>query len=286
MTSSNAIVILPTPTAEELEGIELYGDQFSTAEISRWFADEAEAYAQMQASGETGRGGEEYSHLHRYHAASLLNHHSDGGTLLALGPGDGDELVAFARTGTWRIVAVESSAALRAMLIHRFPGITVFPADTLGTLPVADGSVDLFVSLGVLHHIPNVSHVLAEVARVLRPGGSAILREPASAMGDWSSPRRGCTRHERGITLEWIKRSLAATTLRFAEPARPCLFRPWIRLAQRLGIDPLSPAGVRVDSLLATATRWNTRYRKRHWWERIAPGAYIYLLRNDTGGTG
>jgi ubiquinone/menaquinone biosynthesis C-methylase UbiE len=30
----------------------------------------------------------------------------------------------------------------------------------------------------VLHHIPNVEHVLAELARVLTPGGLALIREP------------------------------------------------------------------------------------------------------------
>ncbi|NUP72440.1 MAG: class I SAM-dependent methyltransferase [Gemmatimonadaceae bacterium] len=287
MTSSSSRVTtsLPAPTPAELDGIELYGDHFSPAEVSRWFADEAEAYAQMQQTGETGRGGEEYSHLHRYHAASVLTRHSEGGTLLALGPGDGDELETFARSGKWRIFAVEASATLRAELTRRFPGITVLSADTLGTLPVPDASIDLFMAFGVLHHIPNVSKVLREIARVLRAGGSAILREPGSAMGDWRGHRQGCTAHERGMTLGWMERSVAATTLRFAEPARPCLFRPWIRIAQRLGVDPLSPVGVRVDSWLATVTRWNARYRRRHWWDRFAPGAYIYLLRKEEGGT-
>ena len=42
-----------------------------------------------------------------------------------------------------------------------------------GALPVADGHFDLATCFGVLHHVPNVSAVVAELARCLRPGEKA-----------------------------------------------------------------------------------------------------------------
>ncbi len=42
-------------------------------------------------------------------------------------------------------------------------------------LPLADGSVDLVVTRGVLHHLPDVVGALADWRRVLRPGGAVVV---------------------------------------------------------------------------------------------------------------
>ncbi len=44
-------------------------------------------------------------------------------------------------------------------------------------LPFADASVGLVWCIHVLHHLPEPALVLAEVARVLRPGGALVLAE-------------------------------------------------------------------------------------------------------------
>lgn len=44
-----------------------------------------------------------------------------------------------------------------------------------GRLPLADGSVDLVVTRGVLHHLPDPAAALAEWRRVLRPGGAVVV---------------------------------------------------------------------------------------------------------------
>lgn len=52
-----------------------------------------------------------------------------------------------------------------------------------GWLPLADGSVDLVVTRGVLHHLPDVVGALAEWRRVLRPGGAVVVvSEPTAAV--------------------------------------------------------------------------------------------------------
>jgi ArsR family transcriptional regulator len=47
----------------------------------------------------------------------------------------------------------------------------------LETLPLADGSVDLAIAMLMLHHLPDVPAALAEVRRVLRPGGKLLVVE-------------------------------------------------------------------------------------------------------------
>jgi ubiquinone/menaquinone biosynthesis C-methylase UbiE len=67
-----------------------------------------------------------------------------------------------------------------------------------GTLPFPDGTFDLITFSGVLHHIPNVSYVVGELARVVTPDGYLLLREPIHSMGDWRGPRRGLTKKNAG----------------------------------------------------------------------------------------
>ncbi len=50
-----------------------------------------------------------------------------------------------------------------------------FRRGDVGALPVADGTLDFAVSTLSLHHWPNPSLGLAEIHRVLRPGGQVLL---------------------------------------------------------------------------------------------------------------
>ena len=73
--------------------------------------------------------------------------------------------------------------------------------DVSGVMPFNDNSFDLVTCFGVLHHIPNVSFVISEVFRVLKQGGTFLLREPIVSMGDWTKKRGNLTKNERGIPL-------------------------------------------------------------------------------------
>ncbi|UZJ25633.1 class I SAM-dependent methyltransferase [Rhodococcus antarcticus] len=52
------------------------------------------------------------------------------------------------------------------------------------TIPYEDDSFDLVVGHAVLHHIPDVQKTLAEVLRVLRPGGRFVFAGEPTTIGD------------------------------------------------------------------------------------------------------
>lgn len=265
---------LPPPTPDELAGRALYGDSLDPAGIAQWFASEQQAYfdlADDYANNPTGA-------VHRHHA---LPHLPPGRfpTALALGAADGGEYGAF--TGlVERFIAVEpgrgfwrdSIAGARAE--YRMP-------TTLGTLDLPDASLDLACAFGVLHHIPNVSAVLRELARALKPGAPLVLREPIASLGDFRVPRPGLTAHERGIAHALMDTMLDQAGFALAHKSFANL-PPLQVLARRAGMKRPwdSPAFVAVDALLSRAMAWNARYWRPRLRDKLAPAtAYWVALR-------
>ena len=61
--------------------------------------------------------------------------------------------------------------------VDRFDPAADIQAD-LGDLPLHDGEIDVVITSHVLEHIPDDRRAMAELARVLRPGGTAIVMVP------------------------------------------------------------------------------------------------------------
>ncbi len=61
--------------------------------------------------------------------------------------------------------------------VQRLPSLNLVCGDIFA-LPFEGETFDLVVANSVLHHLPDVARATAEIARVLRPGGFYIGREP------------------------------------------------------------------------------------------------------------
>jgi ubiquinone/menaquinone biosynthesis C-methylase UbiE len=59
------------------------------------------------------------------------------------------------------------------------PGADFIEAD-VSSLSLPDASFDLVVDFGILHHVPNWRDALAEIHRVLRPGGEFLFEDLSS----------------------------------------------------------------------------------------------------------
>ncbi len=100
-------------------------------------------------------------------------------TVADLGCGDGPLFVALAREGfiapTKSVYAVDLEADRLARVTARFPWIQAVtrPADHVPEIP--DASLDLVCTTMVMEHVPDERAYLAEIERVLRPGGRAYV---------------------------------------------------------------------------------------------------------------
>ena len=90
-----------------------------------------------------------------------------------LGCGSGDVLGALARVRTIDAVGVDLSTAAADLAARRFPSLTWVVANADRRLPLADGSVDLVLSIHGRRHA-------RECGRVLKPGGFLIAAVPAA----------------------------------------------------------------------------------------------------------
>jgi ubiquinone/menaquinone biosynthesis C-methylase UbiE len=114
-----------------------------------------------------------------------------GERVLEVGVGLGTDFVQFARAGaelTGIDLTDSAVAAVRERLALEGLDADLRVADA-ESLPFADGEFDLVYSWGVLHHTPDTERALAEVRRVLRPGGEAKVmlysRRSWVALGVW-----------------------------------------------------------------------------------------------------
>jgi SAM-dependent methyltransferase len=255
-------------------GRELYGDDFSASDIQRWFADEEHGYADLE-------GSERESHAYGYHAFNGLHGFSrlpatrQFQHALGFGSNFGDELTPLLPR-IERLTLLDASARFVVDTLQGKP-VHYVMAQPSGDIAMPSASVDLISALSVLHHIPNVSHVLREFARVLAPGGWLVLREPVTTMGDWRAPRRGLTLRERGIPRAWLLERVRSSGLGVVHVGDG-QFPPWVRLCQKLGINAFAhPAWTRIDAVLSQAFAWNARYHRPGIVAKFAP-ASVFIV--------
>lgn len=121
----------------------------------------------------------------------------DGLDVLDLGCGTGFHLPRFARTAA-TVTGVEPHPDLRALAARRtrrLAGVSVLRG-TAQAVPLPDASVDLVHARWAYFLGPGCEPGLAELARVLRPGGTAVVVDndaSRSTFGGWF--RRGFPEH-------------------------------------------------------------------------------------------
>ncbi len=107
------------------------------------------------------------------------------GRVIEVGPGSGVSF-AYYPPEVDEVVAVEPEAHLRGLATDAARGAPVSVRVVDGTadhLPSGDASFDAAVVAGVLCSVPDQARALAELRRVLRPGGELRFHEHVAARG-------------------------------------------------------------------------------------------------------
>ena len=115
--------------------------------------------------------------------------------LADLGCGDGPLFAALARGGfiasTRSVYAVDLDPKRLGRVKVRFPWIETVAAPADSVPEIEDGTLDFLCSTMVLEHVPDERAYLAEIRRMLRPGGRAYLTTVFKKQGAWYFRKRG-----------------------------------------------------------------------------------------------
>lgn len=268
-------------TERALRGEILYGDDFSAEEIGLWFEDEREGYFNLNYETERQAEAEDpvyaYEQLAEQHCFKWLPQR-EFGSALGIGSAHGAELKPILQRSQ-SVTVLEPSDGFASEAIGGKPVTYVKPQPS-GIMPFDSASFDIVVCFSVLHHIPNVSTVIKEMFRVLKPGGYALLREPTHSMGDWRLPRRGLTKHERGIPLALFRHAISEAGFDIQKETR-CMFSLMSRLSPLMGGRSVwtSNVIVQIDRALCALPVWPKQYGAARIWHKIRPTAVSFVLK-------
>ncbi len=145
-----------------------------------------------------------------------------GARFLEIGVGTGRIALPLQRRGCW-VAGVDLSAAMMGAYRGKaaaagLPAPRLLRGDVT-RLPLAGASVDVVIEVHVLHLVPGWRQALAEIRRVLAPGGTVVLGWGPGLPYRPGSPRDALQRRMRELTAdattEWVglgdaRRKLAA----------------------------------------------------------------------------
>ena len=103
--------------------------------------------------------------------------------ILEIGAGRGFTLEALRRLGFRRTVGLDLTATTLEAMRQRLNGTPLVAANA-EVLPFTEGEFDAVISSDLIEHLPNLDRHLASIARVLRPGGSYLIKTPNRLMAE------------------------------------------------------------------------------------------------------
>lgn len=257
-------------------GKKLYGDDFSEPEIADWFKDEEIGYFDLEDREADVTYG--YSALNWAHGFKFISQRAFQ-RVLGVGSAYGHELHPIL-SNTASIVVLEPADGFHSGELNGVPIEYIKPLPN-GALPFKDNEFDLITCFGVLHHIPNVSKVLDEIYRCLRPGGCVLIREPIISMGDWRYPRKGLTKRERGIP-SIVFRNMIRDAGYIVKKETLCMFSLTARLRYLTGKSPYnSKIIVLLDKFLCALPIWLNVYHAHNFLQKLRPTSVFYYLEKS-----
>jgi len=196
---------------------------------------------------------------------------------LGIGSAYGDEFMPIAHN-IKRITILDSSDAFSDVKEIRETPCRYIKPNPNGNMPFESNRFDLVSSLGAMHHIPNVSHVMNECFRCLNKDGIMLLREPIVSMGGWRKPRTGLTKRERGIPLRVLNDIIRNAGFTINHKSL-CISPIILNMANKIGIAAYNNSVLTIaDTLLSQMFAWNMKYHRTKLYQKFSPlSAYSVL---------
>lgn len=263
--------------ADYYSGRKLFGDDFSIEEIREWYSMEENTCFEIYDEGRKRMPVNDRLHW-QFGYRWALRGRSTLGKVLGLGSGNGEEFRPV-RSYIEHLWIVESAEGY----FKNDATTTYVKAQVDGTLSFPNDFFDTTVNVAVLHHIPNVSHVIGELFRVLKPGGICIIKEPLTTLGPWHKARKaGLAPCERGFPRDWLQRKLVESGF---EGIKETIFEfpPLRHVRDRGGVDTYnSRFWIALDQMMCKLTIWNYRYHRVNLFQKLAP-SYAFLVLRKPG---
>jgi 2-polyprenyl-3-methyl-5-hydroxy-6-metoxy-1,4-benzoquinol methylase len=189
-----------------------------------------------------------------------------GGLLLDVGCGNGRFLAAM-RTLGWQVQGVEFSAD--GVRVCRKQDLPVHHGD-LASAAFADGRFDVITVRHVIEHIPDPLPFVAELARVLKPGGLLVIETPnGDALG------------QSWFTMNWYANDVPRHLVMYAPGNLDLLARREGLLRSRLRLET-TPRIFLCSLDYAMGNRGKPSKHIR--WRRMLARAYVWLARRSGRG--
>ena len=151
-----------------------------------------------------------------------------------------------------------------------------------GKINFPDNSFDLINCLSTLHHIPNVTFVLNELFRVLKPNGYMLLKEPVTSMGDWQVNRDGLTVNERGIPPALLEKIIIDAGIKIVHRHYFNSMTSFlIRISNKNAFFNTKIYHI-IDKYLSYFLKFNMHYHPHNKLQRICPQVVFYVLKKNS----
>ncbi len=169
-----------------------------------------------------------------------------GKRVLEIGVGLGTDLLQFAEAGAdchaIDITEEHMKLARENMALHGYQADIRRSDATAIDFP--DNYFDVVYSFGVVHHIPEIERVLAEIRRVLKPGGVALI----TVYYKWSANHLFALLFRQGVLkLKLLRLGYAGLVSTIELGADGKKIKPYVKLESRNGLaSKLRGAGLQV----------------------------------------
>jgi ubiquinone/menaquinone biosynthesis C-methylase UbiE len=223
-----------TPT-EQKQRVQSYWEETPCGTVDGFDVGEPEYFAEVEAK--------------RYEAEPFIPAFAEfwrwrGKRVLEVGVGQGTDFLQFARAGAVMtgVDLTEAGIALtRKRLAAEGLEADLRRADA-EALPFEDGRFDLVYSWGVLHHTPRTERAIAEVKRVIAPGGEARImlysRRSWTALGYWLRYALAKGQPGRPFTDVLSEHTESPGTKAYVQKELDELFADWSEVSFRRFVTP------------------------------------------------